>query len=157
TVLDGGNGFTTASELTLTGGGGTGASIAITGLSNGVVTQISVVGTGSGYTDNPTVGESGAGTGLVAVAQIGRGQIASIPVIQGGPGYTSPPQVVIDPPTSNALPILQATAHAVIAGGVVTSIIVDNPGIGYMPGVPINVKLVGGNNSASAEADLMPF
>lgn len=157
TLINGGTGLTTATEVTLTGGGGTGAQAVITGLSNGTATQISMVNVGSGYTSAPTVGITGAGAGLIAVAQLNGGQIASIPVIQGGTGYTTPPQVIIDPPTGNTLPLLQATAHAETDGNAVTNIIIDNPGLGYEGGVPITVKLIGGNNAASAEVSLMPF
>lgn len=157
TVINGGTGLTTSSTITLTGGGGTGAQAVITGLANGTVTQISMVNVGNGYTSPPTVGETGAGSGLVAVATLNGGQIASIPVINGGSGYTTPPTVTIDAPTGNSLPLLNATAHATISGGQVTGIVIDNPGLGYMPGVPINVKLEGGNRAASGTVDLMPF
>ena len=53
-VLNGGSGFTSPPTVTLTGGGGTGAT-ATANLTNGVVTSISVNPVGSGYTSAPTV------------------------------------------------------------------------------------------------------
>lgn len=157
-VGNGGTGYTQASTLSITGGGGSGAEAAITGLSNGTITQISIVNPGTGYTSQPTISASGAGTGFVGSVQINGGQIATVPVTVGGTGYTTPPTVQIDAPTGDTLPLLPAQAHAVISSaGVVTQIIVDNPGLGYLAGQPINVKLLGGNRAASGSVSLMPF
>lgn len=158
TVISGGSGYTTASTLAITGGGGSGAEAAITGLSNGTITQISIVNVGQGYTSQPTITASGAGTGFVGNVQINGGQISAVPVRVQGTGYTTPPTVTIDAPTSDSLPLINAQAHAVISSaGAVTQIIIDNPGMGYTNSLPINVKLAGGNNAASGTVALMPF
>lgn len=157
-VTNGGSGYTTASTIAITGGGGSGAEGAITGLSNGTITQITIVNSGTGYTSQPTITASGAGVGFVGSVQINGGQISAIPVRVGGSGYTTPPTVTVDPPQGDTLPLVTATAHAVISSaGVVTSIVIDNPGIGYTAGKPINVTLAGGNNAASGTVSLMPF
>jgi Divergent InlB B-repeat domain len=54
TVTDGGIGYTTAPEVTIIGGGGSGATTGATIL-EGAVSKIIVRDAGSGYTDTPTV------------------------------------------------------------------------------------------------------
>jgi hypothetical protein len=54
-----------------------------------------------------------------------KGTIGAINVIEGGYGYTQVPEVVVGGNGSGA------TAHAVLVGGVVTEIIIDDPGEGY--------------------------
>lgn len=49
-----GNGYTTAPTVTITGGGGSGAT-ATASISGGIVTNITVYNAGSGYTNTPTV------------------------------------------------------------------------------------------------------
>ena len=67
-VIDGGTGYTTSPTVTITGGGGTGATAAATVLS-GVITAIIVSAKGTGYTTVPTVTiTGGGGTGATAKA-----------------------------------------------------------------------------------------
>lgn len=67
-VTDGGTGYTTAPTVTITGGGGTGASA--TALINaGKVVAVTVTAGGTGYTSAPVIGfTGGAGTGAAAEA-----------------------------------------------------------------------------------------
>lgn len=59
-VNNGGSGYTNGSSVvTFTGGGGTGASALITTDASGVITDVSMVSKGSGYTSAPTVAVSG--------------------------------------------------------------------------------------------------
>lgn len=69
----GGTGYTTAPTVSLTGGGGTGATATAT-VSGGTVTGITVTAAGSGYTSAPTVSfTGGGGTGASAAAVISDG------------------------------------------------------------------------------------
>ncbi|UKT64938.1 RagB/SusD family nutrient uptake outer membrane protein [Pedobacter mucosus] len=72
TVINGGSNFTTAPIVTITGGGGTGASaLATIDATTRRVTRIDVVNLGSGYTTAPTITISGgAGTGATATAAV---------------------------------------------------------------------------------------
>ena len=71
-VLDGGSGYTSPPTVTLTEGGGTGATATAT-VSNGAVTTISVLDGGSGYTSPPTVTlTEGGGTGATATATLAK-------------------------------------------------------------------------------------
>ena len=66
TVTNGGTGYTGVPTISITGGGGTGAT-AIANLINGVVTAITVTNGGSGYTGTPTITiTGGAGVGAAA-------------------------------------------------------------------------------------------
>lgn len=71
TVDDGGESYTNAPNIEISGGGGTGAQAHAT-VVDGVVTAITVDVAGTGYTNVPTVtvrpGSGGTGTGCVATA-----------------------------------------------------------------------------------------
>lgn len=71
TIGNGGSGYTSAPTITLTGGGGTGATAEAT-VSGGVITKITVTNAGQGYTTAPTVNIAGGnGTGGAATASVG--------------------------------------------------------------------------------------
>lgn len=61
-------------------------------------------------------------------------QITGFQILSGGSGYTFAPTIVIDPPPG---PGVQALAHSVInAQGIITNIVIDVAGSGYIPGKP---------------------
>lgn len=67
-IINGGTGYTTAPPVTITGGGGTGATATAT-ITSGSVTQITITNAGTGYTYTPDVAiTGGAGVGAVATA-----------------------------------------------------------------------------------------
>lgn len=71
TIGSGGTGYTSAPAVTLTGGGGTGATAEAT-VSGGAITKITVTNAGQGYTTAPTVAlAGGGGTGGTATASVG--------------------------------------------------------------------------------------
>lgn len=71
TVTAPGTGYTSAPTVTLSGGGGTGAT-AVATVSGGAVTKVTVTNPGTGYTSAPTVAFSGGGgTGATATASFG--------------------------------------------------------------------------------------
>ena len=65
-----GSGYSTAPTVTISGGGGSGAT-AVANVSSGFVLGITMTATGSGYTSAPTVSFGGPGTGATAVAHNG--------------------------------------------------------------------------------------
>ncbi|MFM8892034.1 MAG: hypothetical protein ACKOTB_10520, partial [Planctomycetia bacterium] len=69
----------------------------------------------------------------------GPGQVASITNLAGGSGYSSSAPTVTfpAPPTGGK----QAIGHAVVAGGAVTSIVIDDHGYGYDPSQPVAVTI----------------
>jgi FtsP/CotA-like multicopper oxidase with cupredoxin domain len=86
-------------EVTLTGGGGTGATaVATVNPLTGAIEKIDVTNPGSNYTSAPTVGftnpintEGGPGTGASATAIVDySGVVTGVAVSPGGTGYTAP-------------------------------------------------------------------
>lgn len=84
-------------------------------------------------------------TGLGRPKYLRLGQVRAINLTAGGTGYTSAPTVVIDAPPAGGV---QATATAVLTGTVVTSIVITNPGAGYVT-VPL-VTFTGGAGTGAA-------
>lgn len=71
TVSSGGSAYTSAPSVTITGGGGSGAT-AIATVTSGAVSSIEVSESGAGYTSAPTITiEGGEGTGATATATTG--------------------------------------------------------------------------------------
>ena len=69
TITNGGSGFSTVPTITISGGGGTGAT-ASASVFNGIIQTVTITNIGSGYTTSPTVtvtGGGGSGAVLVAV------------------------------------------------------------------------------------------
>jgi len=58
----------------------------------------------------------------------GPGQVSSVTIVGGGSGYTTAPQVTFSAPPAGGKP---PTATAVVSGGVVTQIVIDQNGNGY--------------------------
>ncbi|ADE87918.1 putative phage tail protein [Escherichia phage vB_EcoM_ECO1230-10] len=70
-IGNGGSGYTETPTISLTGGGGTGATAQAT-VVGGVITKITVTNSGMGYTTAPTVAITGGnGTGATATASVG--------------------------------------------------------------------------------------
>lgn len=82
---------------------------------------------GSGYTTAPTVTPSAGGSKWQAI--VGGAISTTITVSNGGVNFTYPPTVLISAPPALGV---QATAHAVLTAGAVSSIVVDNQGAGYV-------------------------
>ena len=70
-VADGGTGFTLAPNVTITGGGGTGAvAYAEINALYGNISSVTIVNPGSGYTSTPTITVNGNGTGAALVSTL---------------------------------------------------------------------------------------
>jgi hypothetical protein len=125
-VTAGGSGY--ASEPVV-GVSGDGSDAQFQALIGRALLRIDMAASGSGYTSDPAVVITGDGTG--AAAHVVRSfAIASIAVSAGGTGYTVAPTVAIPAPTgANGR---QATAHATLLAGAVDSIVIDDPGYGYL-------------------------
>ena len=94
---------------------------------------------------------SDAGLPRVGINRTGR-KIEKITVGSKGADYTIPPTVVIESPTR--APFVQAQASAVINNGLVTAIVVDNPGDGYETAPAITFTGGGGGTGVSATSTL---
>ncbi len=140
TVSEPGGGYTTVPIVTVSGGGGSGASLTAT-VEKGEVTGIAVSSGGQGYTAPPSVTFSGGGATSQAIAQavIVNGAVAGIQIINAGAGYTSAPTVTIAGGGAST----NATATANIASGHLSFVTVTNAGAGYLP--PLTISVQSGN------------
>ena len=179
-VTQGGNGYTSAPDVVITGGGSSveTPAEAIAVVSSGSIIGINVIEKGTGYTEAPTItltGGDGAGAQgtatLVTSPHFSGGErvvstdqsvaanvIDTIPqniqvvkIENGGSGYTEAPTITITPPTTGT----QATAVATITAGVVTEITITDDGSGYetAPTVSFSAPPAGGV-TASATTEL---
>jgi FtsP/CotA-like multicopper oxidase with cupredoxin domain len=150
TITNAGSGYTTRPSVSITGGGGTGAT-ASAYLTPTVVANITLLTGGSGYTVAPLVKlNGGGGTGAAALATLTGTSIATVSVTARGSGYTSPPQVGFVGGGGSG-----ATAHATIRNGGVQSVVVDTHGTGYIV-APTVTFTGGGGSGATATARLTP-
>lgn len=150
TVTNPGSGYSSAPTVTITGGGGTNAT-ANAVLGSGIVSAITITQPGTGYTAPPTITISGGG-GNNATATSGFLTFAtgSIGIVlnKGGTGYTAANTTV----TIGAAPVggTNATATAIVNGGVITQIVVNNPGAGYTSAPTVTITGSGSNANATA-------
>jgi hypothetical protein len=81
-------------NITIEGGGGSGASASVT--VDGSITAITVDQSGTGYTTSPLVSiVGGGGSGAAATAIVTKGVVSRILMNSGGSGYTSQPSITI--------------------------------------------------------------
>jgi hypothetical protein len=159
----GGSGYSTGDSLavTISGGGGTGATFTATPKADGSV-EVKMTNAGSGYISIPTVIVSGgsntsAVAPVITISSVSAVKLSSIDMIPGGygAGYSTVPKVTISGGGGSG-----ATATAVISNGIVTNVILNTPGSGYVtaptvtidpPQGVINIMIqVSGNNDTTA-------
>ena len=145
-VTNPGSAYTTVPNVTITGGGGNGAT-ATAKLGSGLVTAITITEAGSGYTSAPTVTISGGGgnnaTAVAGLLTFRKGTVG-IAVTNGGSGYATAPNVTISGGGGN-----NAAATAIVNGGVVTQVVVTNPGDNYTSNPTVAFSGGGGNGAAA--------
>jgi CubicO group peptidase (beta-lactamase class C family) len=126
-VLGGGRSYSATPLVTITGGGGSGASATAT-LKNDTVDKINVTTGGSGYTAPPTIVFNNGGSTKMAHALpiVSRGAVKAVLILLGGAGYQRAPHVTINGGGGTGA---AATAH--IANGRVVAVTVTNGGSGY--------------------------
>ena len=100
------------------------------------------------YTNNLLLVRADTGGNLNAVATQS-GSVTGYTALVGGDTYASPPAVTISAPDITGG--IQAEAHSVLSGGIVTSIVIDEPGSGYTS-VPTMTIAVGPGVDATVTA-----
>lgn len=144
-VTNGGSGYTTAPNVTFTGGYGSGAA-AMAVLAPSFVTSLNLGSGGAGYGSTPTVTiTGGSGSGATGSALIS-GPVSSVTITNAGRGYKSTPSVTFQ----GGSPTTVATGTAIISAGRVTAINITNPGVGYSSAP--TVIFTGGNPTTPATA-----
>ena len=148
TVVKGGQGYVGAPTITLTGGGGSGASAMATVL-NGSIQEITITSTGAGYSSAPTVAAVTDKVSEVIVDTFGRGYLTTPTVTITGGGASTQASVLATRDNNGVIAINFATD------------VDDNPlvGVGYtsVPTVTITdaaSKFVAIANGSTANANL---
>ena len=133
-LIDGGKGYSETNPpivqvQTPTKPGSTAAVLKAT-VSNGAVSGLEVLTSGSGYTFTPRITFRQPGGATLGTCPIVNGQVVgTIPITDGGFGYSTVPTVYIDEPTG--VNGIRAALEAVLTDGVITSINILNAGQGY--------------------------
>jgi len=117
--------------------------------SSGIVTTITLVDSGFGYSSIPTVtiaNPIGVGTTALATASISGGKVTTINVISGGSGYiqSSPPIVLVSPPNPSgevAFRVNYEGDFGLITGIGTTSVGVSSVGLVFEFTIPENSPL----------------
>ena len=145
-LLTSGSGYTSAPTVTISGGGGTGASAIAEVAYGGDYLDFIFLTSGSGYTSAPTVSiTGGGGSGATATATISNGAVTGYALTNPGSGYTSAPTVTITGGGGTG-----ATATATISNGAVTGISLTS-GSGYTSAPTVSIT-GGGGTGATATA-----
>ena len=149
TVTSGGSGYTGVPTVVI-GGSGSGA-LATAAVFSGQVTTVTIVAGGSGYTGSPSVTFSNTGSGATALAVLTPSTVTGVTIVSGGTGFTSTPTITFVGGGGAG-----ATGSVTVSGGAITSVSITSGGAGYTSPPEILVS-AGLNNSAYAQAELMPF
>jgi Tfp pilus assembly protein PilX len=121
--------------ITVNGSGGSGSGFSgkmtfKTG--NASVSGVTVTTAGSGYGTPPTGVSAPTGCSLTTKFVLGY-QMSGISVSNGGTGYTAAPNITVTPPQIGSTPTATAVLGAPASNvGQVTSIVITNPGSGYL-------------------------
>ncbi len=146
TLVNGGTGYSSAPTASFSGGGGSGAALAVTFV-GASVNSLTLTNGGSGYTSAPVVSiTGGGGTGATASATITMA-VKAVTVTNGGTGYTTAPAVNF---TGGGGTGAAATANIT---GAVGSVTVTSGGSGYTSR-PTVVFTGGGGSGATATANV---
>ena len=127
--------------VNINGGGGSGATASVT-LSAGGLGSFVVTNPGSGYTGQPTIDIVSGANGTVT-AQLAATTVSVINVTNAGSTFTYTPSVTLESVGSGAAPSV-VSMKAV-------GLVMDNPGLGYVPGDQLQISGGIGNGSCVIE------
>lgn len=151
TINTAGTGYSVGNILTVTGGSGASCTLSVTAVSlSGAVLSVNIINSGN-YTTIPstinvaTSVSPAGGTSCTLNLTVG---IKNISITDGGTNYVAAPRVIINSGSGTG-----AAAYSTIYGGSVESIVVTNPGYGYLS--ISSIELDTGSN-ATAVASLIP-
>ncbi len=137
-VSNGGTGYTQAPTVTLTGGGGSGAT-ATAQVVGGAVTEVDIVSGGSGYTSAPVVSFSGGGSGSPAPTGA-----AATAILNVSGNFPAPFQNEVSGPAGKQIIIWSLAVGTEPAAGFVYKLTVDGQSIGETDPEPPGTKAGGG-------------
>jgi len=142
------SGFTKAvSSITSTDLDNGSGTLATAVISDGVITDITIINAGLGYISAPLLTLSGGGSGASIKTIIdGTGSVTGVDILSGGSGYTNPVNVTISAAPAGGT---DATANTTSVDGVVTSITIDDIGSGYEYHPTVTITGGGGSNATA--------
>jgi hypothetical protein len=144
-LASGGTGYSSAS-ITVSGGGGTGASL-VPNITSGAVSSVTIVSGGTGYTSLPTVTISGDGTGAsVSYLKLA---INTISVLDQGGGYLSAPSIEVDSTYLLTTPVGVTCSLSLVNSGSVDYVKILQGGSGY---TGASVSITGSSTLQNATA-----
>jgi FtsP/CotA-like multicopper oxidase with cupredoxin domain len=144
-LTNGGSGYTSAPAVSITGGGGSGATGITTLAATGSIKSVTITNSGLGYRSAPTVSFNGTGgSGAAATATISGGKVISVKVTSAGTNYPSNTTVSF----IGGSPTSAATGSAVI-GRAVASVTLTNAGSGYTSAPTVTISGGGFGSSGS--------
>ena len=148
TVTAGGTGFTSNPAVTISGGGGSGATA--TAAISGGVASVTMTAGGAGFNSAPAVTfTGGGGAGATGTANLNPTGVSSTTITNGGSGYNATPTVTFTGGGGTG-----ATGIANLTGSVFT-VTVGAAGAGYTS-VPAVTFTGGGGTGAAGTATLQP-
>lgn len=127
-----GSGYGSTPDITITGGGGTGA--AVKALMSYTITGINLLSSGSGFDATPVVnfhGRKGGGSGSFIRPRMSNYSVSGINVTAEGSGYTTLPTVIFPSVMGGGT---GAAAVALTGSGIITGFNVLSGGSGYSSG-----------------------
>lgn len=144
-VKEGGIGYVTPPTVTLSGGGGDGATAVAVLNEHGVISEIVITNAGTvAYTSAPTVTfdskvtsvrVANGGYGATLAATVSAGQLTAVTVTASGSDYLQPPSVeVVDPTGTGARVVTE------VANGQVISARIVSAGAGYSSSPALRVR-----------------
>jgi Bacterial Ig domain len=151
-ITSGGSGYTSNPAVTITGGGGSGASA--TASVGAVITSIAVTNGGSGYTSVPAVTITDTGTPISAASAVAvmTNALGSVTVTAGGAGYLADDVINF---TGGGGYNAAAKVGTVDATGAIVTVTVTSAGTGYTT-APTVASITRAGVAAGAGAALTP-
>ena len=152
-ITNGGTGYTSAPSVVISGPdqvGGVQANATAT-IAAGAVTAVTLSNSGTGYTNaaNLTITFSGgAGSGATAIGELlsFKTGTLNLVVVNGGSGYTNAANTII---TISGGGGTGATARPIVAGNVVTQVIMTNTGSNYTNVANVTATVSGGGGNGA--------
>jgi len=142
TLTNPGSGYTSPPTVSITGGGGTGA----TGFARttAAIASIAVIFGGYNYTSVPnvTINNGGAGRGATATATVTDGKVTAITLTNPGSGYDQHPTIGFSGGGGYG-----AVARATMGAGPITKLLVAWPGSGYTSNPTVTITGGGGSGA----------
>jgi hypothetical protein len=153
----GGSGYTSVPTISVSGGGGTGASLAVGFILDGRIQSVRVLSRGSGYTSAPTISFSGGGGSGASATPLMRFGVTSVAVTNGGSGYAGRLRVSFQQAATDRFSGGAVATALADASGAITSVDVTAAGIySAAPTATVTTPLELVTAGATAKAVLGP-